>query len=291
MAGPYLGAGLAFLAGGFVVSHLEAIGHVDWPIIGTRAPWQAAFIFVGLPGFLFALLMLTVREPVRQERLAGAQSMGAAFSYILKRWRGFGAVFVGSTCNFAMSAMTFWTIPLFQRVYGWGIAETGAITGLFYFTAGPLGTALAVWAQRRFQTNHSDATMRLLLLGLFIVIPTSALYPVMPTAELAVGLMFIAFIGKSVATAGGPSSMMQITPGEIRSQSMAIFNTVIALIGPLFGPPLIGWAIDATGDPKSIGMVLSGYVLILGIPAIVLVWLGLRHFRSAVHDLEQALKA
>lgn len=290
MAGPYLGAGLAFLAGGFIVGHLETLGHVDWPIVGERTPWQAAFIFVGIPGFLFALLMMTIREPQRQERLAGAQGMGVAFSYILKRWRSFGAVFVGSTCNFAMSAMTFWTIPLFQRVYGWGVAEIGAVTGLLYFTAGPLGTALAVWAQRKLQAKHRDATLRLLLLGLMIVIPTSALYPVMPTAELAVVLMFVAFVGKSVATAGGPSSMMQIAPGEIRSQSMAIFNTVIALVGPLFGPPLIGWAIDASGDPKSIGVVLTSYVLILGVPAVLLVALGLRHFRHTVHDLEQALK-
>ena len=97
--------------------------------------------------------------------------------------------------------------------------------------------------------------------------------------------------GKSVATAGGPSSMMQITPGEIRGQSMAIFSTVIALVGPLLGLPLIGRAIDATGDPKSIGIVLSAYVLIIGIPAIILLCLGLRHYRAAVDDLEQALKA
>ena len=291
MAGPYLGAGLAFLAGGFIVSHLESLGHVNWPLIGERAPWQAAFIFVGSPGFLFALMMLTVREPERQERTGSAQGIGVAFKYILKRWRGFGALFVGSSCNFAMIATTLWTVPLFQRVYGWNIAEVGAVTGLFYFTAGPLGTALAVWAQKRFEAKYEDASMRLLLLGLLIVIPTSALYPIMPTAELAMVLMFITFIGKSVATAGGPSSMMQITPGEIRSQSMAIFSTVIALVGPLLGLPLIGRAIDATGDPKSIGIVLSAYVLIIGIPAIILLCLGLRHYRAAVHDLEQALKA
>ena len=291
MAGPYLGAGLAFLAGGFIVSHLESLGHVDWPLIGERAPWQAAFIFVGIPGFLFALMMLTVREPERQERTGSAQGIGVAFKYILKRWRGFGALFVGSSCNFAMIATTLWTVPLFQRVYGWSIAEVGAVTGLFYFTAGPLGTALAVWAQKRFETKYKDASMRLLLLGLLIVIPTSALYPIMPTAELAMVLMFITFIGKSVATAGGPSSMMQITPGEIRGQSMAIFSTVIALVGPLLGLPLIGRAIDATGDPKSIGIVLSAYVLIIGVPAIILLCLGLRHYRAAVDDLEQALKA
>lgn len=290
LAGPYLGAGLAFLAGGFIVSHLETMGHVNWPLIGERAPWQAAFIFVGIPGFIMALLMLSIREPERKERTGDALGIDVAFRYIHRRWRAYGVIFIGSACNFAMSAMTFWSVPLFQRVYGWGIAETGVVTGLFYFTAGPLGTMLAVWAQKRFALKHKDSTMRQLLFGLLIVIPASALYPIMPRAEFAVALMFVAFIGKSVATPGGPASMMQITPGEMRSQSMAIFNTVIALIGPLLGPPLIGLAVDASGDPNSIGVVLSAYVLIIGVPAILLLTLGLRHYRAAVQDMEEALE-
>jgi MFS family permease len=290
MAGPYLGAGLAFLGGALIVGWLEKVGHIDWPLLGTLSPWQSAFVIVGLPGFLFAALMLTVREPERQEQLAAAQGGGKAFRYIIKRWKGFGAVFVGSTCNFAMSALAFWNIPLFQRVWGWSVVEIGTVTGIFYFTAGPIGTAIAVWTHRRFGEGRADGSMIVLLLGLAISIPASAIYPVMPSASVAVVLMFIAFIGKSVATAGGPASMMAVTPGEIRGQSMAIFNTVIALIGPLFGPPLIGWAIDASGDPKSIGMVLSAYVLIVGIPSILLVCLGLKHYRGAVHELEAALK-
>lgn len=290
MAGPYLGAGLAFLVGGFIVGHLEAIGHVEWPLVGQRAPWQMAFIFAGIPGFLFALLMLTVREPNRRERLAGTQKMSTAFRYIVGHWRGFGAVFFGSACHFALAGLTFWTVPLFQRIYGWSVVEIGAVTGLFYFTAGPLGTMLAVWVQRRLELKHKDATLRLLLFGLLLVVPASALYPVMPSAEIAVALMFVAFIGKSLATAGGPSSMALITPGEIRGQSMAIFNTVIALIGPLIGMPLVGWAIDTSGDPRSISVVLTGYVLIVGVPAILFAWLGLKHFRRKIESFELALK-
>ncbi|MFA6117436.1 MAG: MFS transporter [Sphingomonas sp.] len=290
MAGPYLGAGLAFLGGGVVVRWLETLGPMQFPMIGALEPWHMAFLLVGAPGFVFAALMLTVREPERHEKIAPTQGFGTAFGYILKRWRGFGALFVGSSCNFAISTLAFWNIPLFQRVWGWNVAEIGAVTGLFYFTAGPIGTALAVWLQRSLAQNHADGSMRVLIVGLLIGVPASALYPIMPTAQLAVALMFLAFIGKSVATAGGPSSMALITPGEIRGQSLAIYNTVIALIGPLFGPPLVGWAIDLSGDPKSIGVMLFGYVTLIGIPSILLVWLGLKHYRAEVQALERALE-
>lgn len=290
MAGPYLGAGAAFLLGGLIVGALHDMGPVTWPIFGTLQPWQATFVAVGIPGFIFAGLMLTVREPERQEKTAAKRSGTHAFRYIAKRWRGFGSLFVGSTCNFALSALTLWNVPLFTRVWDWSIAQTGFVTGLFYFTAGPLGTALAVWAQKRF-ANHVDGSMRVLILGLLICVPASALYPIMPTGEMAVVFMFIAFIGKSVATAGGPASMALITPGEVRTQSMAIFNTVISLIGPLLGPPIIGAAVDFTGDPKMINVVLTAYVVLLGIPAITIACIGLKHYRAAVHDLEAALRS
>jgi len=199
-------------------------------------------------------------------------------------------VFVGSTCNFALSALTLWNVPLFSRIWGWGVVETGFITGLFYFTAGPIGTTLAIWVQKRL-ADRIDGSMRMLILGLLICVPTSALYPIMPTAEMGIFFMFIAFIGKSVATAGGPASMAMITPGEIRTQSMAIFNTIISLIGPLIGPPLIGLAIDASGSPKSINVVLTGYVLLIGIPSIIIACLGLKHYRTVARELETALAA
>jgi MFS family permease len=80
-----------------------------------------------------------------------------------------------------------------------------------------------------------------------------------------------------------------VTPGDIRSQSVAIFNTVITLVGPLLGPPIIGWATDYSGDPKSIGVVLSIFVVCVGIPSILFVILGLKHYRHALVELEATL--
>lgn len=291
MAGPYLGAGLAFLAGGYLVSALHDAGPMHVLGFGPFAPWQLAFLLVGAPGVVFALAMLTVKEPPATEKIGAAHgAQASAVRYMLARWRGFGVLILGSTCNYAMSTLTFWNVPLFQRVHGWDIATIGAVTGIFYFTAGPLGTALALWASKTLGKGHDDAGMRTLILGLFITVPASALYPVMPSAELAVALMFIAFIGKSAATAGGPAALQMITPGEMRSRSIAIFNTIITLVGPLLGPPLIGAATDWMGTPKAIGTALCGFVLIVGLPTLLIVCLGLKHYRKLVAEMGEAVK-
>lgn len=61
--GFYLGQGLAFAIGGLVVaSWLSSFGETG--PFGLRG-WQAAFMVVGLPGLLIAILVSTLREPRR----------------------------------------------------------------------------------------------------------------------------------------------------------------------------------------------------------------------------------
>lgn len=295
MAGTYLGAGLAFMIGGHLVAWLGNFDELVFFGIGPFESWQAAFFLVGLPGFFFALLLLTVKEPERTEKLSDALGGDTpkvnAFSYILKRWKAFGVLFIGSGCNYAMSILTLWNIPLFQRVWGWDVAAVGSITGLFYFISGPIGTVIAVWASRRLGGKTNQGAIRTLLLGLLITVPTCFLYPIMPTAELAVVIMAIAFIGKAIATASGPASLALITPGEMRSQAIAIFTTVITILGPLFTPPLVGLVIDATGNPNTIGIVLSGFVISVGIPSILVLTFGMKHYREALTDMEDIAAA
>lgn len=294
MAGPYLGAGLAFLVGGMLAQALHNIGHVTIPGIGVFAPWQMMFLLVGAPGLLFVLLMLMVKEPPRTDmvgRDAAAQAKVSAVKYMLPRWKGFGVLFLGSTANFAMSTLTFWNVPLFQRVYGWDVATVGVVTGVFYLTAGPIGTALAMWTSKKFARGGDLGGIYTLIVGLCITVPMSALYPVMPTGWLAVVAMFLAFIGKSAATAGGPAALQMITPGEIRTRSVAIFNTFITLVGPLLGPPIIGAATDWTGNPASIGVVLCGFVLVVGVPTLIVMFLGLNQYRKLVTEMAEATRA
>ncbi|MFY9571890.1 MAG: MFS transporter, partial [Blastocatellia bacterium] len=64
--GIYIGSGLAFIVGGLVAGAASAQETWDLPLVGATRPWQVVFFIVGLPGVLLALLMYTVREPVRR---------------------------------------------------------------------------------------------------------------------------------------------------------------------------------------------------------------------------------
>ncbi|QLC21069.1 MFS transporter [Parasphingopyxis sp. CP4] len=62
-SGLYIGGGVSLLIGGAIVERWNAAYPVDAPL--GLAGWQAAFIAVGLPGLLLALIVLTLREPIR----------------------------------------------------------------------------------------------------------------------------------------------------------------------------------------------------------------------------------
>ena len=63
-SGVYIGIGLGILVGGFVVDGWNSAFPAGSSPFGL-AGWQAAYITVGLPGILLAILVWTLREPVR----------------------------------------------------------------------------------------------------------------------------------------------------------------------------------------------------------------------------------
>ena len=63
-----LGSGVALILSGLVIKAIEAWPAPTLPGFGVLEPWRLTFLFVGLPGLLVALLMLTVKEPVRRGR-------------------------------------------------------------------------------------------------------------------------------------------------------------------------------------------------------------------------------
>ena len=62
-SGLYIGGGVSLLIGGEIVERWNAAYPAEAPL--GLAGWQAAFIIVGLPGLLLAMLVFTLREPLR----------------------------------------------------------------------------------------------------------------------------------------------------------------------------------------------------------------------------------
>jgi len=72
--GSFVGGGLAFLVGGYVIALLKDMNTIEVAFLGAMKAWQLAFFIVGLPGIVVGLLIwLTVRDPARKGLQVDAQ--------------------------------------------------------------------------------------------------------------------------------------------------------------------------------------------------------------------------
>ncbi len=298
MAGTFLGAGAAFLFGGPLVALIASLPPLVVPGFGPLRPWQMAFLVVGLPGFLLALLMVTVREPIRTERVrsalrtdaSGNASLGAAFGFIRSRWRSFGALMLGSSSMVVIGSLTYWNVALFERTWGWGVRDVGLATGVLLLGGGTIGTLLSIRLTSRWiAQGRKDATFRALWTGLAISAPGFALFPVMPTPQLAMVALLFAFIGQAIVTPSGPASLSLIAPGQTKSQSAAIYFLVVGACGQILGPPPVGLITDLLGDPSMLRYAMTIQASVVGVFALTIVALGMGSFRRNVEELERLI--
>ena len=81
--GLFFGTSLAQLVSGVTVQALSRTPLLTLPLLGTIASWRATFLIVGLPGVLFALLALSIREPhERNARQHGMRAPGELLQHL-----------------------------------------------------------------------------------------------------------------------------------------------------------------------------------------------------------------
>lgn len=196
-------------------------------------------------------------------------------------------LFIGSAAVVTMGSLTFWNIALFERTWGWAVREVGIATGVLFFVGGPLGTIFGIWLTNRWlAAGRKDATIRALWTGLAIAVPGFALYPMMPSPELAILAQLFAFTGQAMAAAAGPASLTLIAPGQIKSQATAIYYLFIGVFGQLIGPPPVGLMTDLFGDPGKLRYAMTIEAATVGILALVFVGIGISRYRRCVDEVE-----
>ncbi len=302
--GIYIGSGLASLLGGLVVGFAETKGTWNLPIVGETRPWQVIFFVVGLPGILLAVLMYTVREPVRRglkmikaadgSRQQAQVPLGETWKYILSNWKTFLCHTVGfALLSFSSYGSSAWIPTMFQRNHGWTASKAGIVYGLVVGIFATLGVATGGWwADRMAARGKRDATMRVGFWVAVLWFPTGMLYPLMPSATWAVLLLIPSAFLASAPFGVAPAAIQQIMPNEMRGQASAVYLFVINLIGLGVGPTAVALTTDYVfRNDNAVHYSLMIVCTIAHVIAGILLWVGRKPFCASLDRLKQWMAA
>ena len=140
--------------------------------------WQRAFILAGLPGLLFALVLLPFREPEREQSEAGAAQEKPKPADVLKLFRlgNFNLVVWGYTAyTFALGAFAVWGPSFLERVHGVPRESAATFFGAVLVVTGLVGTMAGGFAATAWQRRNPAGYALVLGLSTLLCVPAAAL--------------------------------------------------------------------------------------------------------------------
>jgi MFS family permease len=284
--GVMLGSGLSNVCGGLVAQFALDGGQRNLPLLGSFSPWQLSFALVGLPGIFFVLAIMTIREPVRQER-RGQANIGATFQYLRRHWATFasliGGTAFGATTN---GAILGWIPAWFVRRYQWSHSQIGPYLGATNFLFGTCGLVLAgVLAGKLIRKGKKAVPVKLMMAAeIFVLIPLILAHTI-DNPYWVLGCVGGTIFCGGFSAGLGPAALQSITPNEMRGQVTAICFLIISLVAGTVGPGAVGFLTTYYfGDDKAVrsSAVIVGILgAILGVIALRL---GLRAYERTAED-------
>jgi MFS family permease len=278
----YMGAGLATLVGGTLIASIPSV-ETDW--FGTLEPWRVVFILVGVPGLAVALLVLSLREPVRRGAIgAGPPPLSEVMRYIWDRRGAYGWLIIGlSIASTMWNGVGAWTPAHFMRNFGWTPAEVGVRYGTALLVMGPSGIIfggwLAGWLRDR---GRADANVRIAVISGLAALPFGVLAPLAPDAWLSLA-GFCGFIFAATMPYGGAAAALQeLTPNRMRGQISAVYLFFLNLAGIGLGPTLVAlFTQNVFGEDAAVNYSISVVVAITAPLSALLLMRACAHQRQA----------
>jgi len=270
---------LAYLLGGWVVQNIG---------------WRAAFMIVGLPGLLLALVVrFTMVEPPRghSEGREAVSEQPPFFSTLRFLWRrpsfAHMTVAAGLSSFVGYSVISF--LPSFLvRSFGMPEDRIGLYLGLIAGVIGGAGFFLGGYiADHLGRTEHRRALRFIGLTVLLTAVPYAAVF-LAGSWQLSLAMFVIPAATANVYLAPVLSQAQGLVSLRMRAMASAIALLIINIIGLAFGPLLTGMLSDLL-EPRFANESMR-YSLLL-VTSIMLPWAAwhyLRAGRTIDADLAQA---
>ena len=287
-AGILVGAGLANIFGGLATQAALSMGPQTIPVLGEIHAWQFAFLMVGIPGLLIALLVLTLKEPARHERRADAK-FAETLRYIGEHKGTYLTLIVGvslfATSNYALIN---WIPAYYDRNFGWTRGELGSYFGTIIGVCGPIGLVFSGVAgdqassrREKSRVPQDDDRRRMPR--------TDRLCPARRRSRSVLddGLPRDSSCWASPSMSGsGPVALQSVTPNEMRGQVIAIYFLILNITANgIFNQVVAAFTDFFFKNPADVGKSVAVVGTAATIVGIASLFIGIKYYKRSAEEL------
>ncbi len=234
-SGIYIGIIFGFLFGGVIA---DAFG------------WRMAFLVVGIPGVLFAIVLrLTVREPLRgrgDAATSAAEKPGFSETLaFLTGLRSFWYLALGCAFTAFTSYGNGNFFPSFLiRNHGLSLTEVGLVLALVSGVCGAIGTFLGGYLGDRYGIEDKRWYLWVPLIGVMASLPPYLYVLLTENTTLAMLALIVASLTNTLYLGPCIALSHSLVPPSMRALTSAILLFVLNMIGLGMGPFFTGFMSD-----------------------------------------------
>jgi branched-chain amino acid transport system ATP-binding protein len=287
----------------------QVLGAVIGGAIVAAVGWRWGFVAAAIPGLLFGMFALTLREPKRGESDLKAavdgnpllaeflreptdawgfrRSLGTIFGIRTLRY----LIFANAAFGFTLIGIVFWLPALFERRYGFSTEQAGLAFGLLALCAF-IGTWYGGPLADRNLKNGFDYVGQIAVVAAAVLVASWTFAFAFPVAALTITLLCAGAIIASAAVPGFTALVAACAPPRVRSQAFAAFGLALAVCGAAAAPLVVGamselfqhqWDVSEGDSLRYAMTIATATVMSLG------TWFLYQASRSATSDAQRVL--
>jgi len=253
-----------------------AFGNIGGTTIAAIYDWHTAFLWLGAPGILLAVLTVVfVKEPKRGRLDEGYDSskkqvdFKATYKFLMtsKAFKSLTiAAFFG---GFSTIAFGSWAVAMFERIFDISNQSAGARYGTAALLAGMAGVLLMGFLCDQLSKKYNRAPYILSASGLlgFTIITIGMCFS--KDVGLATALVYPASILGAGWVVAVQAALQDLLPAELRATATSIWAFALTFAGLVLGVLVVGWINDYFSSQYGADAIRYSMALTLmgGIPA------------------------
>lgn len=244
-----------------------SVGAAGSAIIGSYVAvhygWRAAFLIAGIPGAIFAvILLLTVKEPRR-----GAMDPGRIEAKVMPSIKETMRFLVGQKsllhlfvamplAVMAISANSAWLVAFLMRVHHLGLSQASVVAGVTFGGFSAAGSVLGGLLSDRLGKKIAGRRVGLAAATSLLAVPVAVAATLIENTPLAIASWFILAMLAFSTIPPTFGSIVSLAKPRMRGVTLAGMQVVTNLIGYGLAPFVVGMLSDAVGGDNSLRIAL-----------------------------------